>query len=43
MEITLLIGVEILKSLGTHAPTVFEDFEIDEKKAAITRRRLGIS
>lgn len=34
------VAIEILKILKKHAPTVFEDFEIDEESSTIKRKRL---
>lgn len=34
------VAIEILKILKRHAPTVFEDFEIDEQNAVIKRKEL---
>jgi len=34
------VAIEILKILRKHAPTVFEDFEIDEEITTIKRKKL---
>lgn len=34
------VAIEILKILKKHAPTVFEDFEIDEKKSIIRKVKI---
>ena len=34
------VAIEILKNLKMHAPTVFEDFEIDEQSSTIKKKKL---
>ena len=34
------VAIEILKILKKHAPTVFEDFEIEEENSTIKRKML---
>ena len=31
-------AIEVLKTLSAHAPTVFEDLQIDEKRRAVRRK-----